>query len=101
MQQVDGKIKPRPALLLKKMPPFDDWMVCGISSSLGLEVNGFDEVIDEEHVDFQLSGLHHVSLIRLGWINVFSKNQIIGQLGSISNKTHTLLCNRLANHIRK
>ena len=31
LPQADGRTKPRPAILLRKMPPFGDWLVCGVS----------------------------------------------------------------------
>jgi mRNA interferase MazF len=34
LPQSDGAIKRRPALLLKQMPPFNDWLLCGISTQL-------------------------------------------------------------------
>ena len=32
MPQADGKVKNRPALYLREMPPFRDALVCGIST---------------------------------------------------------------------
>ena len=101
MLQADGRVKPRPAVLLMQFPPFGDWLVCGISSSLGLEVKGFDIILDSQHDDFQRSKLGYPSLVRLGWLNVFRKSHVLGKFGSISKETHTLLCSRLADHIRK
>lgn len=45
LQQADGQRKLRPVLLLKQMAPFQDWLVCGISSQLRQAVSGLDEVI--------------------------------------------------------
>ena len=42
LPQADGRLKPRPAVLLKKMPPFGDWLLCGVSTQLQQEVAGFD-----------------------------------------------------------
>ena len=101
MLQADGKIKPRPAVLLKQFPPYEDWLICGISSSLGLEVEGFDVVIDAKHDDFAITKLRYPSLIRLGWLNVFPKNHILGRIGTLSGETHQLLLKRLADYLRK
>lgn len=38
LNQADGKIKFRPALLIKQMPPFGDWLVCGINSGICLNL---------------------------------------------------------------
>ena len=38
--------KPRPVLLVTPVPgPYDDWLVCMISTQLQQAVEGFDEVI--------------------------------------------------------
>ncbi len=42
--QADGRIKNRPALVLRVMPPFGDFLVCGISRQLRHCVEGFDEI---------------------------------------------------------
>ena len=40
LPQADGRTKPRPVVLLRAMPPFGDWLVCGISTQLQQEVAG-------------------------------------------------------------
>jgi len=39
MPQADGQVKNRPALFLRILPPFDDALVCGISTQLGMVQN--------------------------------------------------------------
>lgn len=56
LQQSDGSYKLRPALILKKMPPYDDFLLCGISSQLKTFVERFDEKILESHLDYSTSG---------------------------------------------
>jgi mRNA interferase MazF len=34
LRQADGKVKPRPAVALRQMPGFGDWLVCGVSRQL-------------------------------------------------------------------
>lgn len=34
LPQADGQIKSRPALLLRQLPPFGDFLVCGISTQI-------------------------------------------------------------------
>ena len=34
LAQSDGSIKPRPAVALRQLPGFGDWLVCGISTQL-------------------------------------------------------------------
>ena len=43
--QADGQIKNRPVVLLRRLPPFGDFLVCGISTQLHQRVTGFDEEI--------------------------------------------------------
>ena len=70
LPQADGRAKPRPVILLRQMPPFRDWLVCGVSTQLQHEVVGFDDVIEPSHSDFGGSGLKAPSLIRLGFLAV-------------------------------
>jgi mRNA interferase MazF len=64
LPQANGQTKIRPAILLRQMPPFGDWLVCGLSTQLRQEVVGFDEIIEPSHPDFEMSGLKAASLIR-------------------------------------
>ena len=41
LPQADGRLKNRPAAALRKMPPFDDWLVCGITTQQHHEAEGF------------------------------------------------------------
>jgi mRNA interferase MazF len=41
----NGEIKNRPAVILREMPPFGDFLVCGISMQLQKCVANFDDVI--------------------------------------------------------
>ena len=34
LPQADGRTKPRPAILLRQMPPFGDWLICSVSTQL-------------------------------------------------------------------
>jgi len=42
--RADGTVKTRPALVLRELPPFQDLLVCGISTQTHQAVPGFDEV---------------------------------------------------------
>lgn len=70
LPQADGQIKNRPALLLRQLPPFNDWLVCGISTQLHQHVEGFDEIVAVDDSDFEASGLKAASIIRLGFLAV-------------------------------
>ncbi len=48
----EGKL--RPALVVRKLPgPYDDWLVCMISSQVDKAIEGFDEVIGVGDTDFR------------------------------------------------
>jgi mRNA interferase MazF len=55
----------RPTLVLRRLPgPYDDWLVCMISSQLWHEVTGVDEVVREAEPDFAGMGLKATSATR-------------------------------------
>jgi len=86
--QADGKIKNRPVILLRELPPYKDFLVCDVSTQLHQEVPGFDDIISPSDPDFAVSGLRSQSLIRLGFLAVLPPNQIIGSIGAISSERH-------------
>ena len=45
--QADGKIKNRPALVLREMPKYRDFLVCGVSTQLTQYLPNFDEIISQ------------------------------------------------------
>ena len=96
LPQSDGRLKLRPAILLHRMPPFGDWLVCGVSTQLRQTVAGFDDVIESGHADFVMSGLKADSVIRLGFLTVLPADHFSGILGSISKERHQRLLQRLA-----
>lgn len=80
-----GKL--RPALLMAPLPgPYEDWLVCMISTKLHQSISGFDEVIDRNSSDFVLSGLKVPSLIRVIRLAVVSREVLAGSLGEISTE---------------
>jgi mRNA interferase MazF len=99
--QADGTIKNRPAVFLREMLPFKDLLVCGISTQLRQEVKGFDELISPGDADFASSGLVRESLIRLGYLAVLPRSQIVGTIGSISVERHKRLLERLSAYLVK
>lgn len=100
MPQADGAIKKRPALILREMPPFSDWLLCGISSQLHQKVEDFDELIEESAPYFLETGLKTASLIRLGFVATIPSRQIVGSIGKIPSSLHSMLLERLCNHLR-
>ncbi len=99
LPQADGRIKARPAILLRRLPPFADWLVCGVSTQLHLAVAGFDDIIDPSQADFRPSGLKAASVIRLGFLAVLPADQFLGILGAVSRERHQRMLQRLASFL--
>ncbi|HWP93712.1 MAG TPA: transcriptional regulator [Thermodesulfobacteriota bacterium] len=97
--QADGNIKKRPAVVLREMPRFRDFLVCGISTQLHQQVKGFDEIISRADADFSTSGLLSDSLIRLGFLSVIPLKDIEGAIGTISPKRHKRLLKSLCDYL--
>jgi mRNA interferase MazF len=81
------------------MPPFADWLVCGVSTQLQQKVAGLDEIIEPRDADFATSGLKAASLIRLGFLTVLPASQFLGVIGSISRERHHRLLASLGRHL--
>ncbi len=97
--QADAQVKIRPALFLRVMPPFGDALVCGISTQLHQQVNGFDETISHQDDDYGISGLVSDSLIRLGFLAIVPQTKLIGSIGSVSPGRHRRLLETLSNYL--
>ncbi|MFK0734307.1 MAG: type II toxin-antitoxin system PemK/MazF family toxin [Gloeotrichia echinulata GP01] len=97
--QANGEIKNRPALILREMPKYQDFLVCGISTQLKQYIANFDEIILLGDDDFELSGLVNQSVIRLSFLTVISRNSIIGSIGAISAERHQKLLNNLSQYL--
>jgi mRNA interferase MazF len=101
LPQADGQIKNRPALFLREMPPFNDALLCGISTQWAREVKGFDEVITPSDEDFALSGLVSASVVRLGFLSVAPRSQLLGSIGFVSAARHKRLLKNLSEYLVK
>ena len=99
LPQADGAVKNRPALLLRELPPFGDFLACGISTQLHQAIPEFDEVIAKADPDFLSSGLVADSLIRLGFLAVLSRQRILGSIGRIAAERHGRLLRNLGKHL--
>jgi mRNA interferase MazF len=99
MPQADGVVKDRPAIVLREMPPFRYVLVCGVSTQMRHAVKDFDEVIAPAHVDFVGSGLNAESLIRLGFLIVVPRQNLVGTIGSIASERHKRLLKRLSDYL--
>jgi mRNA interferase MazF len=99
ISQADGQTKARPAIVLREMPPFDDLLLCGVSTQLHQQVHDFDEVITPGDADFGMSGLRTRSLIRLGYLVVLPIERIMGTIGAIAPERHERLLRMLGAYL--
>ncbi|MBK7382077.1 MAG: type II toxin-antitoxin system PemK/MazF family toxin [Flavobacteriales bacterium] len=95
--QGDGQRKLRPAIILGQVPPYNDWLVCAISSQVQREVKGLDVLIDTQHPDFHRGGLRLPSLVRVAQLTTLPDKAIQGSIGDISPATLALIKERLRN----
>jgi|SRR5262249_12472109 len=100
LPQADGVMKNRPAIALRQMPPFGDWLICGVSTQLHQLVPDFDEVIEPADGDFGGSGLKAASLIRLGFLAVVPAAKFLGVIGSISDERRLRLLRNLSEYLQ-
>ena len=98
LPQADGQIKNRPVVLLRRLPPFGDFLVCGISTQLHQRV-GFDEDIAAVDPEFAASGLKAASLIRLGFLAVLPDSALLGRIGTLSSIRRLRLLANLCRHL--
>lgn len=92
LPQSDGQFKLRPVLLLKYLPDFGDFVVCGISTQLRHEQKGMDEILLPDATN----RLKHPSLVRLTYLHTLSVISLQGTIGHISSDLHGELLRRLA-----
>lgn len=97
--QTLGRI--RPALIIRKLPDiYDDWLICMISKQVTQQIENFDEIINQEDVDFVSSGLHSPSVIRISRLAVVDKNILKGTIGEINKERLNKIKIRLAEWLR-
>jgi len=97
--QHEGKL--RPALTIRKLPgQYDDWLICMISSRLGQEISGFDEIISPDDSDFSDSGLKLSSLIRISRLAVVNADILIGRIGRIDDQRLSRIKQKLSEWLK-
>lgn len=95
IQQSDGSRKPRPVLLLRQMPGYGDFLVCGISTQLRQAVTGFDEVLTPD----ANNQLRAASVVRLSNLIALSVSDIDRAIGYVPATLHATLLQRLATYL--
>ena len=92
-----SKGKLRPVLLLARLPgPYDDWLVCMVSSQLRQAQSGFDDVVRDADRDYNRSGLKVPSVIRIGRLAVVEGTTLLGAVGEIGPDRLVRVRSRLA-----
>jgi mRNA interferase MazF len=99
LPQADGATKNRPALLLRELPPYGDYLECGISTQIHQAVPEFDVILSKNDADFARSGLLAVSVIRLGFLAVLASQRIVGVIGWVAPDRHAHLLRTLSRHL--
>jgi len=94
--------KYRPVLLLAQLPgPFNDWLVCAITSQLRHAVANWDEIIEVTDDDFNESGLKERSVIRIGKLATLEETMIEGVLGEISSQRLSAILSEIADFLER
>ncbi len=90
-----GRGRSRPALLLKKAPPLNDWLRYTVSGSLPLAQKELDILLNQSHPDFVLTGLIHPAIIRTAFIFTIDERIIEGTIGQVSLSTYNMIMDNL------
>ena len=94
------KGKYRPVIVLTPLPgPFDDWLICAVTSQLQHEIEGWDELITVADSDFNSSGLKADSLIRIGKLATVEARVLEGNLGKIGEERLKNILEKLSRHL--
>ena len=101
LPQIGGPPKLRPAPLLTHLPgPYQNLLICGISTQTQLLQPNWDESIAPGDADFATSGLRRASAIRLRFLYAANANEVSGVIGSIDVARLNGLRQRLADLLR-
>ncbi len=93
--------KLRPALVLAALPgPYQNVLICGVSTQVRDVQSDWDELIDRDSPDFEDSGLRRASAIRLSYLYAAEVAEISGVIGRIGSVRLERLRERLAERLR-
>ncbi len=92
--------KYRPVIVLSSLPgPYDDWLICAVTSQIHHKIADWDELITPKDSDFKSSGLKVPSLIRLSKLAAVNSSILEGILGEVSKTRLQRLLTRLAKYL--
>ena len=87
-------------LLAELRGPYQNLLLCGISTQLHRIQPDWDELIVSADGDFFASGLRRDSVVRLSYLHAAIPNEIAGVIGQIDPIRIDRLRQRLADHLR-
>ena len=93
--QSDGSRKRRPVVLLRELPGYGDFLVCGISTQLHQTIPGFDEVLRPTPAN----ALKLPSVVQLANLVAIPQTDVIRVIGVIPATLHAGLLRRLSDHL--
>ena len=97
-----GPPKLRPALVLAMLPgPFQNVLICGISTRLQDLQPDWDELIQPDDADYSASGLHRLSAVRFSYLYAAENGEISGVIGRINQERLRRLRQRLAGQLTR
>lgn len=99
--QSNNENKMRPTVLLKQIPPYNDWLVCPVSSKTHNLVPGLDLLIKEEDEDFKTMSLQAPSIIRIGKLQAIPEKTIRAEIGRVTDRTYTTMIEQLVTWLKK
>ncbi len=99
LPQADGSVKLRPVMLLRELPGFGDFLVCGISSPVRQTIQGFDIILDAGSAGFPATGLRVSSVVRLSFLAVVPVAEMKRRLGEVAPGVLRELQQKLARHL--
>ncbi|MEO7485179.1 MAG: type II toxin-antitoxin system PemK/MazF family toxin [Ferruginibacter sp.] len=95
----DISVKIRPVLFLRRLPSYNDILVCAISTQQHQLIKDFDILLSEASPEFKSTGLLKASVIRLSALAELSLETIPGSIGKVSNSHLQMLKNKLASYL--
>jgi mRNA interferase MazF len=96
-----GLPKLRPALVVALLPgPYQDVLICGISTQLHLLHPDWDELVQSTDADFAASSLHATSSIRLSYLYSAESGEITGTIGRVDPTRVQRLRSRLREQLK-
>lgn len=99
LPQKDGRIKNRPAVVITKIPPKEQYLICGISTRLYSYDKELDEIITVNDDDFDSSGLTEECIIRLEFHRLISEKEKNETIGFISKERHQRIFKKLSDYL--